>query len=82
MQKDESIQTLDARRFRGNIIRTFIYIPPFALAPPFQDADPWFPLVSGAEEYDEDEWKLVQLKKSSSMQEDDVIFDVSCRTVR
>lgn len=58
MQKDESIQTLDARRFRGNII------------------------LSGAEEYDEDEWKLVQLKKSSSMQEDDVIFDVSCRTVR
>lgn len=36
MQKDESIQTLDARRFRGNIIRTFIYIPPSALAPPFK----------------------------------------------
>ncbi|KAG5950422.1 hypothetical protein E4U53_005102 [Claviceps sorghi] len=57
IQKDESIQSLNPRRFRGNII------------------------VSGVEEYDEDEWKSV-LFRNSSMPEESSHFDVSCRTVR
>ncbi|KAG5926623.1 hypothetical protein E4U42_003103 [Claviceps africana] len=57
IQKDESIQSLNARRFRGNII------------------------VSGAEEYDEDEWKSVRFRSSSRPGESSQ-FDVSCRTVR
>ncbi|RDA90884.1 hypothetical protein CP533_3238 [Ophiocordyceps camponoti-saundersi (nom. inval.)] len=57
IQKDESIQRLDAQRFRGNII------------------------ISGAEAYDEDDWKSVRFKgrQGASLSS---VFDVSCRTVR
>ncbi|PFH60939.1 hypothetical protein XA68_18514 [Ophiocordyceps unilateralis] len=59
IKKDESIQRLDARRFRGNII------------------------ISGAEAYDEDDWKSVRFKGGACRGNDaSSVFDVSCRTVR
>ncbi|KAF4513487.1 hypothetical protein G6O67_000753 [Ophiocordyceps sinensis] len=59
IQKDQSIQHLDARRFRGNII------------------------ISGAEAYDEDDWKSVQFKQpAGGNKTPPSVFDVSCRTVR
>lgn len=60
IQKDESIQHLEAQRFRGNII------------------------ISGAEAYDEDDWRSVCFKRGVQGQGDGLssVFDVSCRTVR
>ncbi|KAM4056850.1 MOSC domain-containing protein [Hirsutella rhossiliensis] len=61
IQKDQAIQHLDARRFRGNII------------------------ISGAEAYDEDDWKSVQFTQPADGRGNETppsVFDVSCRTVR
>ncbi|KAK7397947.1 hypothetical protein QQX98_012684 [Neonectria punicea] len=54
--KDDTMNGLDARRFRPNII------------------------ISGAEQYDEETWKAINLKHPST--NDECGFDVACRTVR
>lgn len=75
--KDETMKGLDARRFRANIISAPTLIP--CLAPKTRRLTPLC-LVSGSEEFEEETWKVINLKHPSSGNE--CQFDVACRTVR
>ncbi|KAM5378733.1 hypothetical protein ACJZ2D_004369 [Fusarium nematophilum] len=79
--KDETMKNLDARRFRANIISTFLSLLRTSLRDPRNlNSPPPHLLVSGNEEYDEDTWKTLRLTHGTTKEE--CRFDVSCRTVR